>query len=432
MAAQCIATTRSADLQAVSGQAVLESWSALHASFTRELSPAHAALLAEPVLNPAQGTVDWYADGNAAARRLIDLPADERAALETRITELAGGIETLAQTLSVRRTETDRLLSVAMLGSLRTPGPEYVYAVGSQPVLVAWSHAKTGERAAEAWLVGQARVAAAPVPAPSVPRPQASPVSPAGVQSILPPPSSPYRRAAMAPRASWRAMMWSCLSAAVVMALASAAVLRDPFGWFEVPVPQCQLDPGQLPLEQGLQEAVAQGSVLRAELARLSADAGRRRLMCPPVPAATPAPPPPQPPPSNDARRAEQQGARTGKLQVILAWDDTNDLDLQVVCPAGDGTINFNRRRACGGTLDVDANGDVNHLTSSPVENVFFDDPAPGTYQVVVDAYGMREHGSAPFRITIHRDGRPDEVVNGVAQNGQRYRRVTSFTVPAP
>ena len=239
----------------------------------------------------------------------------------------------------------------------------------------------------------------------------------------------------MAPRSSWRAVMWSSLAAAVVMVLASGAVLRDPFGWFEVPVPQCQLDPGQLPLEQGLQEAVAQGSVLRAELARLTADAGRRRLMCPPTVVATPAPPPPPPPPpppSNDARRAEQQGARTGKLQVILAWDDTNDLDLQVVCPAGDGTINFNRRRACGGTLDVDANGDVNHLTSSPVENVFFDDPAPGTYQVVVDAYGMRERGSAPFRITIHRDGRPDEVVNGVAQNGQRYRRVTSFTVPAP
>ena len=426
MAAQRIATTRSADLQAVAGQAVLESWSALHALFTRELSPAHAALLAEPVLNPAQGTVDWYADGDTPARRLIDLPADERAALETRVSELAAGIETLAQTLAVRRTETDRLLSITMLGALRTPGPDYVYAVGSQPVLVAWSHARTGERAAEAWLVGQARIAAPLAPVRSAPRPEAS------LQAILPPPSSPYRRAGPAPRAPWRTLLWSCLSAATVMALAFGVVLRDPFRWFEVPVPQCQLEPAQLPLEQGLQEAVAQGSVLRAELARLSADAGRRRLMCPPTAAAAPAPPPPPPPPSNDARRAEQQGAHTGKLQVILAWDDTNDLDLQVVCPAGDGSITFNRPRACGGTLDVDANGDVNHLTSSPVENVFFDDPAPGSYQVVVDAYGMREHGSTPFRITIHRDGRPDEVVNGVAQNGQRYRRVTSFTVPAP
>ena len=199
-------------------------------------------------------------------------------------------------------------------------------------------------------------------------------------------------------------------------------------------MPECRLEPGQLPLEQGLQDAVAQGGILRAELARLTADAGRRRLMCPPIVAAAPAPPPPPPPTpaTGDARRAQQQGGHTGKLQVILAWDDSNDLDLQVVCPAGDGTINFIRRRACGGTLDVDANGDVNHLTQSPVENVFFEDPAPGAYQVIVDPYGMREHASSPFRVTIHRDGRPDEVFNGVAQNGQRYRAVMGFTVDAP
>ena len=129
--------------------------------------------------------------------------------------------------------------------------------------------------------------------------------------------------------------------------------------------------------------------------------------------------------------RAQRQGAQSGKLQVILAWDDRNDLDLHVVCPDG-LDINFIRRRACGGTLDVDANGDMHHLTPTPIENVFFTEPQPGRYRVVVDPYGMRERAASPFRVTIRRDGQPDQVVTGTAQNGQRNRAVTDFTVGPP
>ena len=37
------------------------------------------------------------------------------------------------------------------------------------------------------------------------------------------------------------------------------------------------------------------------------------------------------PAPGTDARRAKEAGARTGKLQIILAWDDIDDLDLVVL-----------------------------------------------------------------------------------------------------
>ena len=202
---------------------------------------------------------------------------------------------------------------------------------------------------------------------------------------------------------------------------------RDPFGWFAVDPPQCRLEPGQLGLAQGLQEEVAREGVLRAELARLAADAGQRRLMCPP----TPAPAAAAAPPSRDAERAQRQGAQAGKLQVILAWDDRNDLDLHVVCPDG-VDINYIRRQACGGTLDVDANGDVRRLTPTAVENVFFNDPRPGRYRVVVDPYGMRERAASPFRVTVRRDGQPDQVTTGTAQNGRRNQAVAEFTVEAP
>ena len=68
MAQLRIATTRQQDLQALAaaGQTTVEAWRTLHKALS-ELSPAHAALLAEPVANQARGEVDWYADGDGPA-----------------------------------------------------------------------------------------------------------------------------------------------------------------------------------------------------------------------------------------------------------------------------------------------------------------------------------------------------------------------------
>lgn len=420
MASVRIATTRAGDLQALAaaGQAGTEAWTTLHALLARELSATHAALLAEPVVNESQGSVDWYADGTGDAVRLADLPPGPRAAAQAELDRLTADIRALAVRLAAGRGEGDRFLSDTLDMALRLPGPEYVYVRGTQPVLVAWGHERSGGRGGGVVLSGQAAAAVA-------------------AMAILPPPPSPYGRPAAA-----RTLLWGVLAASLLLPLLAGFVaLRDPFGWFAVAVPQCRIAPGQLGLEEALQGEVSREGVLRAELARLSADAGARRLQCPPIQpptpppqqAAIPPPPPaapPAPPPSEDRQRAERRGARSGKLQVILAWDDVNDLDLRVVCPNG-ADINFSRRNACGGVLDVDANGDVNALTSTPVENVYFDSPPPGRYRVMVDPYGMRTRPSSPFRITIRRDGQPDQVVPGVAVNGQRLRLVTEFTVEA-
>ena len=275
-------------------------------------------------------------------------------------------------------------------------------------MLVGWGHSRVAARGAARVLTG----AKAPV---------------AAAMAILPPPPSPYHAA---PRRTW---LWGVLAASLaVPALALLLLWRDPFGWFQVDVAACRIMPGQLDLARALQDETAQEGVLRAELSRLAADAGQRRLMCPPI--QPPAPPerqaalPAPPPPSADEQRAQRRGAQGGKMQVILAWDDRNDLDLRIVCP--DGTdINFIRRNACGGTLDVDANGDMNSLTDTPVENVFFADPQPGAYRIIVDPYGMRVRPNTPFRVTIRRDGRPDEVISGTAVNGRHNQQVGQFRV---
>lgn len=397
-----ITTTRTQDLQplAAAGQTAVEAWRTLHTLLLGELSSAHAALLAEPVANEARGEVDWYAEGNGPALRLQDLEGPARAAAQARLDGLVGDIQALAERLGGSRADSDRFLSDMLGLALRLPGPDGVYVLSGQPVLAGWGHVRSGGRGAGMILTGAV-------------------LPPIAAQVILPPPPSPY--GGLPPPRTW--LLGVLGLSLLVPLLISALAWRDPLGWFAVDVPMCRLEPGQLGLAQGMQDEVAREGVLRTELARLSADAGQRRLLCPPER------PPPQP--SRDAERAQRQGGQSGTLQVILTWEDRNDLDLRVSCP--DGTdIYFRRRQACGGMLDVDKNGDMRDLTAAPVENIYFNEPQPGRYRVVVDPYGMRDRSATPFRVTIRRNGQPDQVTTGTAQNGRRYQPVTEFTVDRP
>ena len=85
--------------------------------------------------------------------------------------------------------------------------------------------------------------------------------------------------------------------------------------------------------------------------------------------------------------RLEREGARSSDVQVSLMWNNYNDLDLHVVCPSGERIHGGNRKSACGGHLDVDAN--VRPDSRKPIENVVWPEgEAPaGTYQVFVHYY---------------------------------------------
>jgi len=132
-------------------------------------------------------------------------------------------------------------------------------------------------------------------------------------------------------------------------------------------------------------------------------------------------------------RRLRSAGARTGDVQVSIAWNNFNDIDLHVMVEAagpvrGVSQINFfNRRGACGGWLDVDQN--VTPWTPAAVENVFWaHNHAPyGKYTVAVHHF-QNWGGANPteVEVVVLVDGKQSRFVT-LVQAGQPPRVVTSF-----
>ena len=131
--------------------------------------------------------------------------------------------------------------------------------------------------------------------------------------------------------------------------------------------------------------------------------------------------------------RLEREGARSSDVQVSLMWNNYNDLDLHVVCPSGERIHGGNRKSACGGELDVDAN--VRPDSRKPVENVVWPEgEAPaGTYQVFVHYYKKhkkrRSKDPTKFQVIANAYGDLMEYT-GELTFGEEIQLVCTFNVP--
>lgn len=402
-----IATTQQAALRplAVGGQTAVGSVWQIAAHLRRARGPDHAALFAEPTPDPGRGIIDWYAPGEGEAVPLPSLPQDGRAAAEARLASLFADIGAEAAALKASQREGDRLLGELLALAVRVPDPSYIRVRGGRPVLVGWGH-EAGGRSVGPELLEKA--------------------------ADLPPPRHPIlfpSRPAEAPRRAWP---WLLLAALLALLLLLLLLLlwRNPFGWFVLDPPSCRLDPASITLFEQRRQETDRFVHLQEDLAAARRALGEARLACPPVRReAAPAPPPR----NEDAERARREGAREGQVQVILAWDDRNDLDLAIVCP--DGTrIYFENKRACGAELDIDMNveGGPRGISGSPVENVTWPSTPPaGRYRIEVTNFSRNPGGpaSSPFRVTVRRPGQPDQMFRGTASPGQTVR-VGEFTTP--
>lgn len=122
-----------AELLPLGEGSAIEAHDRLRAALEGRVSPAAAALFAEPLLSrgnaDAPATVSWYVDGTGDARRLGGLSAD--------------GQEVARAALSGRLAELRPLLSDPDLGPLLGPalhlrGMEDIWVVDGQPVLTNW------------------------------------------------------------------------------------------------------------------------------------------------------------------------------------------------------------------------------------------------------------------------------------------------------
>jgi hypothetical protein len=350
-----------------------------------------------------------------AAPPLESLPEAAQEAARAEFARLYGDIREEAERLRASTRESERFLGELIALALITPATDCLRVVGGQPVLVAWGHAKLGEAPSPELLIGMTRRRGG-----------------AGAMQIVGPPAAPPAQR------SWLSWLLGLLGLLLLLLLL-LLLWRDPFGWFKATMPQCVVQPGNAELLDELRAAQAREAALRADIAGEMLRLGDRRTACPP-PEPPPRPRPPEPPRvtppppaprQEDADRARREGARSGRVQIILAWDDRNDLDLVMICPNGE-RLYFDHRQACGAVLDVDRNAGNSALTPTPVENIVFAaEPAPGRYRIIVWHFQNNPPApaSSPYRVTVKREGRPDQVFTGRVAAGQQVE-VGHFDVP--
>ncbi|RJU85745.1 MAG: hypothetical protein DWC05_05165 [Candidatus Poseidoniales archaeon] len=133
----------------------------------------------------------------------------------------------------------------------------------------------------------------------------------------------------------------------------------------------------------------------------------------------------------NMDERLEREGGASGEVQISLAWDDYNDLDLHLFCPSGERIYFNNKKSECGGVLDVDMN--VRPVSKTPVENVVWRQNAPlGTYKVGVHFYKhhrkRRTKRHCKFRLRVVTHGQTKEYLGSI-KYGQAMQMVTSFSL---
>ena len=262
MPAVLIAITRRSELDPLGtgGHSAISVAPTLRAALLRALSPDHAALLAEPVANPARDEIDWYAEIAGPAVPLPGLDPAARAAAEATLAQLGDDIRTLAERLAAGPAEADRFLGEMLSFALTVPDESHVLVAARQPVLVGWGHRAAGPRQPNPLIIGTRLMAEARM-------------------AILPPPP-PILGAVVPQRPGW--LWWAALAVAALLWLVPAWLLGRALA---APVP-CVVAPAGLALVQRLDAARGAGARLAAQLGVLRAEAA---TLCKPGTAPAPA-----------------------------------------------------------------------------------------------------------------------------------------------
>lgn len=123
----------------------------------------------------------------------------------------------------------------------------------------------------------------------------------------------------------------------------------------------------------------------------------------------------------------------TGDVQVLLDWQNYNDLDLICTDPFGESVFFRNRTVPSGGQLEIDMNVEYPD-SQTPIENVFWKPGgAPnGTYNVYLLYYKRHEPGidETPYHIKVKYGGKVEDY-SGQISEADKKLHICTFTLGA-
>jgi hypothetical protein len=132
--------------------------------------------------------------------------------------------------------------------------------------------------------------------------------------------------------------------------------------------------------------------------------------------------------------RVEEAGGQcTGALCISLAWATTDDIDLIVYEPSTRRIYFDDKVSPSGGRLDVDANGPGRRLTSSPVENIHWNNPPTGRYEIVIRTYKLNETSEGltiPATLRITKNGQSELIGLSVTAKNETTSNRIPLTYP--
>ena len=133
---------------------------------------------------------------------------------------------------------------------------------------------------------------------------------------------------------------------------------------------------------------------------------------------------------SDITRRLERAGAKQGDIQISLAWNNRNDLDLWCVDPNNEKIFYGHNVVRSGGELDVDRNAHLPY-DPEPIEHIYW--PAgrapAGRYKVYVDFYDRHSPEDAtPYRLEVYIRGQVHRV-SGIIERRDPTRLAYTFTL---
>ncbi|MFN3760284.1 MAG: S8 family serine peptidase [Algoriphagus aquaeductus] len=121
----------------------------------------------------------------------------------------------------------------------------------------------------------------------------------------------------------------------------------------------------------------------------------------------------------------------TGDVQILLSWNNFNDLDLICTDPNGESIFYGNRNAKSGGQLEIDMNVEYPD-SKTPIENIYWKpSTAPnGTYHVYVQYYKKHESGitNSPYTVTIKYDGKTENYSGNLTEE-KKSVFISSFSL---